>query len=274
MDQIRIAVDLARAANPAPTKMLESADEAPGPGGTLVESGREPASAEIRSVTLNGDHLEGHRIISHNVADMRAKPYDMLRTQVMQTMDRRNWRVLAVTSPTAGCGKTVTAVNLALSIARQSEQSVLLVDMDFRRPQIANYLGLRTGVAVADVVEGATPVTTAVLEARVSRHAVLVLASDKAASAEYMKLKARSEFLRRLRETFPTHLIILDTPPMLTCDDVMALDGSLDCVLLVVADGQTRTSEIETCRNHLRSSEIAWLVLNKAAGRENLGYYY
>src|SRR5215510_11748796 len=72
----------------------------------------------------------------------RTKSFDMLRTQVLQSMNPKNWQFLAITSPTAGCGKTVTAINLALSIARQPELSALLIDMDLPKPAVAKYLGL------------------------------------------------------------------------------------------------------------------------------------
>ena len=60
----------------------------------------------------------------------------------MQSMGVGGWKVLGITSPTPGCGKTLTAINLAFSIARQPDQSVLLVDLDFQKPQVANSLGL------------------------------------------------------------------------------------------------------------------------------------
>src|SRR5262249_52416000 len=73
------------------------------------------ALALHNTVKLNWTHLEQRRIVAHNVVDPRSKAFDMLRTQVLQAMDQKNWQFLAVTSPTEGCGKTVTAINLALS---------------------------------------------------------------------------------------------------------------------------------------------------------------
>ncbi|MDG4870044.1 hypothetical protein P8631_18810, partial [Guyparkeria sp. 1SP6A2] len=67
--------------------------------------------------------------------------YDMLRTQVLQARDDQGWQILAITSPTAGCGKTVTACNLAMSIARLPERSVLLIDMDMMKPKVADQDG-------------------------------------------------------------------------------------------------------------------------------------
>ena len=57
-------------------------------------------------------------------------------------MDQNNWAVVGVTSPTAECGKSVIAANLAFSAARQPDLDVLLADFDLRRPRIAQYLGV------------------------------------------------------------------------------------------------------------------------------------
>ena len=66
-------------------------------------------------------------------------------------MTARKWKVLGVTSPTPRCGKTLTAINLAFSIARQLNKSVALVDMDLQRPQIAKCLGVT--IAAGGVLE-------------------------------------------------------------------------------------------------------------------------
>src|SRR3954463_4275562 len=115
------------------------------------------------------------RIVAHNKDDSRARSYDMLRTQVLQSMDGNGWQFLAVTSATAGCGKTVTACNLALSISRLPERSVLLVDLDLRRPAVGNYLGLGGNGGVLSVLEGRVPLSSAVLQASIGPNGMLVL---------------------------------------------------------------------------------------------------
>jgi Mrp family chromosome partitioning ATPase len=69
-------------------------------------------------------------------------------------MDRKGWQLLAVTSPSPGCGKTFTAVNLALSICRLPERSALLVDLDLQRPRVADCLGIDSGDGVTEVLQG------------------------------------------------------------------------------------------------------------------------
>ena len=115
MDPIKQALELARAAEAAPR---------PGKVYGFPEGTRSaPLDAQIRDERLNAAHLEGRRIIAHGSSSQNGRYYDMLRTQVLQEMDKKSWQFLAVTSPTAGCGKTVTACNLAVSIARLSERS-------------------------------------------------------------------------------------------------------------------------------------------------------
>src|SRR6476620_5214472 len=114
MEPIRQAVERAKATGVAPPEPQGRPISA-----RQVHNTRPDHSLHIKEVQLDRQHLESCRLIAHNAADPRASSFDMLRTQVLQSMDQRNWQFLAVTSPTAGCGKTVTSINLALSIARQ-----------------------------------------------------------------------------------------------------------------------------------------------------------
>ena len=140
MDQFKQAVNLARGGAPA----VQSVEQVPlvGPGSAMAAVSS-TFESKIKNVPLKASHLESMRVVAHNKDDPRGRAFDMLRAQVLQSMDNGGWQVLAVTSPTAGNGKTVTACNLALSIARLPERSVLLVDMDMRKPKVANYLGIK-----------------------------------------------------------------------------------------------------------------------------------
>ena len=130
----------------------------------------------VQEVVLNSIHLHGNRIISHLISDPRSRSFDMLRTQVLQSMDPKGWRTLAVTSPTPGCGKTVTALNLAISIARQPERSALLVDLDLQRPNVARTLGLNLhNEGVLGVLKGKATLSEAVISARLGDQQLFVV---------------------------------------------------------------------------------------------------
>ena len=134
--------------------------------------------SRIKNVPLKAAHLESMRIVSHNKDDLRSRSFDMLRTQVLQSMDNAGWQVLAVTSPTAGCGKTVTACNLALSIARLPERSVLLVDLDMRKPKVADYLGIKRDFGLLSVLQGRQNLSDTIVQVGIEREQFLVLPGE------------------------------------------------------------------------------------------------
>jgi protein-tyrosine kinase len=186
------------------------------------------------------------------------------------------WRTLGVTSPTPGCGKTLTALNLAFSIARQPDQSVVLVDMDLQKPQIANCLGLRLADGgVLDVLEERATLRSAMRPVRAGNQRIVVLptAATKE-SSELMGSRNMRNLLQDIRKAYPSHIIIVDLPPILSSDDVIAVLPQIDCILLVAAVGQTKAAEVEDCTRHLRSSNLVRLVVNKATEAISNYYYY
>jgi protein-tyrosine kinase len=219
--------------------------------------------------------LESKRIVAYNSVDLRSRSFDMLRTQVLQSMDLKDWKFLAVTSPTAGCGKTLTAINLALSMARQAERSVLLVDMDFQKPQVAKTLGLTCPVGILSVLHGQSTLASSVVQVRVDKCQMLVLPTEAAtsSSSEWMASHAMSSLLQDIRRNYHSRIVILDLPPLLTSDDVIAVVPRLDCVLLVAAVGTSTVSEIKQCNRHLQSSDVVRVVVNKVE-EHGTRYYY
>ena len=97
MDSIKQAVELARAAEGAPRqgRVYGFPD--------VARSGA--VDGQIRDVRLNSAHLDAARIVAYGAAGPNGRSYDMLRTQVLQEMDKKSWQFLAVTSPTAGADR-------------------------------------------------------------------------------------------------------------------------------------------------------------------------
>ena len=227
---------------------------------------------QIDETELNPTYLLSKRVVSHDGADQRSRPYDMLRTQVLQSMGLNGWKILAVTSPTAGCGKTLTAVNLAFSISRQQDQSVVLVDLDLQKPQIANCLGLTPADGgVLDLLKERTTLRNVTIPVRAGNQRIVVLpTAPTRESSELMGSRAMRNLLQDLRRDYQT--IIVDLPPILSSDDVISILPQIDCVLLVAAVGHSKVSEVEECMRHLHSSQLVRLVLNKATD-VNSNYY-
>jgi protein-tyrosine kinase len=233
------------------------------------------ADAQISEIVLDDRHLQSKRIISHTIADFRSRPFGMLRTQVLQSMDAKGWKTLAITSPTPACGKTLTALNLALSIARQPERSVLLVDFDFVKPQVAACLGLKCDDGVLGVLEGRTRQSDAIIRARVGNLQLMVFPTASSLnSSELISSRAMAAMLESLKSEYRSEIIIFDLPPILTGDDVIAILPQIDCVLFVTAIGTTTVAQIKECSKHLQSTEMIRLVVNKVPENSTDYYYY
>ena len=268
MDSIKQAVELARAAETVhrPTALGGSPLAAEGPSQRSAES-------PFKEVRLSADHLEANRIVAYGTSGQNGRYYDMLRTQVLQEMDKKSWQFLAVTSPTAGCGKTVTACNLALSISRLPERSVLLVDLDLRRPAAGNYLGLGGNGGVLSVLEGRAPLSSAVLQASIGPNGMLVLpGSVSSNSSEWMASQTMGALLQTIKRDFRSRIVIFDLPPMLLGDDVISILPRIDAALLVAGIGSTTVSDINECQRHLQRTPVLRVVVNKST--ETAGSYY
>jgi Mrp family chromosome partitioning ATPase len=227
-------------------------------------------------VQLNPAHLDSTRIVAHGVAGTQGRHYDMMRTQILQEMDNNGWQFLAVTSATAGCGKTVTACNLALSIGRLSERSVLLVDMDMQKPRVTEYLGIKVNEGLLSVLEGEASLSSVILEANVGRSRLLVLPGEvcKSGTSEWMASQAMATLLQTIKREFRSRIVIFDMPPMLLGDDVISILPQMEAVLLVAGVGSTSVSDIKECHKHLKATPVVRVVVNRVAEATDAYYGY
>jgi len=285
MEKIRQAVERAKAS--ATEEPLRPITASHGPGAPPQAPPQSPTqkskptvkpaglTAHFTDVEPSRQRLEQRRIVAHNAADPRSKAFDMLRTQVLQSMDQKSWKFLAITSPTAGCGKTVTAINLALSIARQPERSALLIDMDLPKPAVANYLGINCQQGVRGILEGQTTLASAIIRVRIDNCELMVLPAEGPTvhSSELIASRNMDTMLQDIKQIFPSQTVIFDMPPLLVGDEVLATLPRIDGVLLVTAVGVSTLHEIEECNKHLQATEVIRLVLNKAHAPAAKHYY-
>ena len=211
--------------------------------------------------------LQDMRIIAYDGTDRRTGHYDMLRTQVLQILQSASVKTIAVTSPRAECGKTVTSINLAFSIARQREQSVMLVDLDLRKPAIARYLGIRPRHDVMDVLEGRLPAVDASIfpDLGQTRLSILTAARPVSQSAETVASHEMKRLTEALAKDEAFTVVVYDLPPMLSTDDFLAFLPQVDCAMLVASVGETTEEEVKECERLIGEDKFLGCVLNKAA---------
>lgn len=210
------------------------------------------------------------RIIS-NEQDPVLNAYRVLRTRVLQKMEENNWKTLAVVSPSSGAGKSVTSINLSIAIGSKSGSRSTLVDLDFYRPRIAQYLGIKEPPSILDYFEGTRSLQEVTLKPDLPD--VLVMANERVSrrGAEFLTSPKADELISTAVNEYGSRVVIFDMPPLLGCDDGMAFLPKVDCVLLVVSSGQTRVPEYTEARRIIAGANLLGTVLNKAPPASFIG---
>lgn len=229
--------------------------------------------SETSVVKLDIVHLEKNRIVAQNDNNPASWIFDSLRTQVLQKMEENNWRTVAIISPTPAAGKTNISINLAISIAKQPQKSVMLVDFDLRRPSIAKYLGLNQEKSFNDFLKGNADLSEIIVNPGIPQLTIIPTNQPVKKSSESLSSARVKQLIVELKERYDSRIVIFDLPPILNADDAMVLLPQVDCVLLVLCDGSHTEAEISETMRLLNKSNILGVVVNKAEV-EARSYYY
>lgn len=223
---------------------------------------------QTRKVSLYPGWLRQNRVITGEASDEYARAYKVLRTQVSQRMRSQGWRTLAVTSPGPGDGKTLTAINLSISLALEANQTVLLVDADLRQPSIHTYFGFDVEFGLRDYLQDGVPLEQILVHPEIRRLVVLPGGAPLVNSSEMLAAPVMLRLVQEVKRRYPSRMIVFDLPPVLTTDDVLAFAPYVDAALLVVEDGKTLREDAARAADLLQAANhnLIGTVLNKSTG--------
>lgn len=216
------------------------------------------------------DNLATQLVSFTNPASFAAEQYQNLRLKIERLRQTRDLRVIAVTSPGAADGKTVTSINLAGALARGASSRVLLIDADLRRPEVANQLRIKDdGLGFADLVgpfDSAPgkpedfPLQQAIRP--LDEYNVDIIPAGTVAGPihEVFRSPRLPQFLAEVRNRYD--YVILDTPPLVPVVDSALLSRVVDGVLVVVAANKTPRKLLEEALNELDANKVLGIVFN------------
>jgi capsular exopolysaccharide synthesis family protein len=250
-DSITRALELARAANKGKLKSMRS------PQGEHWLSGAKP-------VAVSASVMAANRLISALPDRRIIDCYSLLRARLLHRVRPRNLKAIGVTSPSAKDGKSLTATNLAISIAAGQTYSVLLVDADIRRPSVAELFGLEVTAGLGDYLAGEATIEELLLRPPIDGLALLPERQDSAAGPDLLTSDRMFQLIMDLKQKASGAIIIFDLPPALVGGDVAALAPNLDALLLVVADRRTSEAALQKTIPLLEGSNVIGTVLNYA----------
>lgn len=217
---------------------------------------------EVLEVQLDPGHLEQSRVATLSACSA-ASPFDILRTKVQLMMQRNGWTRLAVTSPAAACGKTTLSCNLAMGFTRQTDMRAILMDLDLRKPAVANTLGLAGRHDMRAMLLGERAFGEQAV--RVG-HNVLISASpwQEPDPTSVLLDRRAARTISLIEEDYAPGIMIFDLPPLLSTDDTRAFLREVDCALLVAQAGTTTVAQIDNCEREIAEhTDVLGVVLNQ-----------
>ncbi len=167
----------------------------------------------------------------HQPRSRPAEAYRSVRTAVCFSALGSKHRVIQVTSPAAGDGKSTLTMNFAVSLA-QSGKKTVIIESDFRRPKVHKLTGVDNSVGVVDVLRGDAELTDAIYETELDGFFVMPCGSRPRNPSELITRPEYEQMLEALREKF--EYVIIDTPPVLVVTDPCSVAPRVDGVLLCV----------------------------------------
>lgn len=219
----------------------------------------------MRGRSLGSPHFDDHLVVLTDPKAIAAEQYRVLRSRIEHLSQEKGFRTFMITSPIVGEGKSMTAANLALSMAQAKDRRVALIDCDLRRPSLHRLFGMRMKEGLVDVLEERSPLETALVSIDhplLSPGALAFLSAGRAsgASPEWLGSAKMKKLVRMLSERF--EMVFFDTPPILPLADAAELGRSVDGALLVLRAGST---PVETLSLAMQSIDLQnWIgaVLN------------
>ncbi len=187
------------------------------------------------------------------------------------SLDRGN--LIMVTSSVPNEGKTFIATNLALSIAREIDRTVLLIDADIAKSDVTRTFGLTEKPGLTEYLNGEVPLSEALLRTNIDGLTILPSGKKVSNTTELMSSNKMEMLVNELADRYKDRIIIFDSPPILVTSEAPVLASLVGQVGFVVHADETKSKEFVTAIERLDHSKYVGLILNQSDEQDESGYY-
>ena len=222
-----------------------------------------PVYAESNRVELDTATLIDHHCVCISPDARELEYYKVLRTKIQHLTSKQGWKTVMITSPREAEGKTLTAVNLALTFAKAYNQTVMLVDCDLRKQGIHRVLGYECEFGVVDYLMGEQDLREFITWPAVDQMTIISGGRSALNSAELLGSVRMQGLVQELKSRYEDRCILFDTPPVLSGADAIALASHVDCIVMVVEEGQTALRDAKKALAMLPQEKFLGFVLNR-----------
>jgi|GEM_PF-218367 len=227
-----------------------------------------------REVRLDPAVLEKNRVVAYNNTSPEIEAYRVLRTRIVHRTKGSGGTTIMVTSALSGEGKTVTAVNLALTFAKAFSQTALLVDADLKRQQVHQTLGFESNRGLGDYLQDGCDVAELIVWPGIEKLTVISGGKRIEESSELLGSPGMRTLVEEMKSRYEDRYIFFDVPPVLSGADAICFAPLVDHILFVVQADKSSMANVTKALGMLPKEKILGIVLNRQADADATKYYY
>lgn len=230
-----------------------------------------PAPAQSKRVVLNQKACQAAGIIVPNQRNRLSEEFRIIkRSLIANAMGRGaapidNGNLIMVTSAVPGEGKTFTSINLAISIAMELDNTVMLVDADVAKPSVLRTLGLPPAPGLLDVVSrNSVDISEVLIRTNIEKLSILPSGTSRNSATELLASDAMVRLLDDMGKRYQDRIIVFDSPPLLSTTESRALATHMGQIVMVVHAGETTQSLVNRAIDAIDACPVKMLLLNQA----------
>ena len=246
-------------------------------GGVMAHDGHIDVGTQVVPplVDFNAIKIDNPFLVAlKDPASPITEEYRKLKSIIMKLTKRDQYlNTLMVTSTVGAEGKSITALNLAITMAQEYDHTILLLDADVRKTSLHEYLNLDAKVGLTNCLMNEVKVSDALIRTGIGKLSFLPAGRQIKDPAELLSSKRMKELLAEVKNRYPDRYIIIDAPPVLSCAETLSLGHMVDGILFVVMEGVASVDNIQEALSLLKDANVLGLVYNNTSPEAMNSYY-
>ena len=239
-----------------------------------VEKSGEIIYTKTKTIHVDSKKLKENKIVAIDEEDPLTDQFKVLRTRILNRTRAEGKRTIQVSGFGIEEGKSIIASNLAIAMAKETRQTTLLVDLDFRSPSIHKLFCLGDVKGLKDYFENNISLEELFINPGIPKFTILPAGGKIIGAPEILGSPKMEVLVKELRERYPDRYIIFDTPGMSICPDPLIVSEYMDAILLVARSGVTDQDTIKSVMKIIPKEKLLGTVLNDFLWIDEIMPYY
>jgi len=230
------------------------------------------APPTLDSSQIDESAISEYLVTMKNPLSYISEEYRKLCTRIFAVTEKNEQNTLLVTSSAMGEGKSLTSANLATVIASKIDHTVLLVDCDLRNPTMHKFFGLTPEIGLVDYLKGTIELEDALINTGIGRMTLLPAGTPPDNPVELLSSNRMQQLIKDIKERYKNRYIIIDSTPILTTSESLAIASQVDGVIFVVRERMVPKKDVTHALSLLKGANLLGVVLN--ADEDQYDSYY